>query len=196
MISAILLAAGSSKRMGDSNKLLLRIGERQVLQKCLDALMQANVDEIIVVTGFENKEVSQSIFHEDLFTIVHNESHESGMTSSIQCGLKAVSEKAEAYMICLGDMPMLSSADLNVMVEQWHDQLDHKQKILRPMHKDRFGNPVIFSSTYKQAILDHESPEGCKEIIALNKAQVIPCEMTNDHIFRDIDTPEDYQQLL
>jgi len=196
MISAILLAAGSSRRMGESNKLLLRIGETQILQKSLDALMQANVDEVILVTGYENTVVSQSILHQDTFTLVYNELHKTGMTSSIQCGLKAVSEEADAYMICLGDMPMLTSTDINVLVEKWNNQLNNKQKILRPVHKERFGNPVIFSSSYKQAILDHKAPEGCKEIIALNKDQVIPCEMTNDHIFRDIDTPEDYQQFL
>ncbi len=196
MISAILLAAGSSKRMGEKNKLLLKVGEYQVLQKSLNALLNSELDEIVLVTGFENNLVSQSVSNRDQITIVKNELHNNGMTSSIQSGVKAASGEASAYMICLGDMPMLTSTDINALVAKWNSEMDTKHKILRPVHNERFGNPVIFSSTYKQAILDHDAPEGCKEIIASNKNQVITCEMTNDHIFRDIDTPEDYQQLL
>ena len=196
MISAILLAAGSSKRMGEENKLLLKIGETRLIHKSLKKLLLSEIDEIVMVTGFEDTLIKDSISEEFSIKVVHNKFYESGMTSSIQCGVKAISEDATAFMVCLADMPLIDHVDLNRIIKSWHDLEDKTHKIVRPIFENTFGNPVLFSSTYRQSILDHTESDGCKEIIQLNKERVIPCEMSNDHIFRDIDTPEDYQQHL
>src|ERR1051325_895717 len=103
MISAILLAAGESKRMGDFKQLLLLDGKTFVA-RCVDHLLAAGVEEIYVVTGHREAEVRRALAHYDVH-FVFNANYREGMSSSIQCGVAALGEKTSAILIALADQP-------------------------------------------------------------------------------------------
>ena len=97
MVSAILLAAGSSTRMGGVNKLLLPWKNSTVIAHTIQQLLTSGAGEVIVVTGYQHEEVIKAI-SEFPVAVVHNPLHESGMTGSIQAGVAVAA--GDSFMTC------------------------------------------------------------------------------------------------
>jgi molybdenum cofactor cytidylyltransferase len=195
MVSAIILAAGSSTRMGGVNKLLLPWNSSTVIQHIVNQVLLSGVAEVIVVTGYQHQQVEQ-LMPKDSVSIAYNHGHASGMTGSIKTGVSAASIE-NAYMICLGDMPMVDAKEYRKLVA-FAEQLQGKSErfILLPRFKTDKANPVIFSASFRQSILDHAAPEGCRAIVSSNLDSVHWIEMESDHVTRDIDSTIDYQNLV
>ena len=105
-ISAIILAAGQSKRMGQP-KMLLPWENTTVLGKVIETIQQAGIEDILVVTGGAQDEVEKIAANHKLRT-VHNENFErEEMLTSIQLGLRGQEAQSEAALICLGDQPQV-----------------------------------------------------------------------------------------
>ncbi len=188
MISAIVLAAGSSTRMGIHNKLLLPWKDSTIIETIVDRLVASEAEEIIIVTGFEDEVVRNQLKGRSV-KFAYNENFEGGMTSSIQCGVKKADVASGGYLICLSDMPDLDTLDYNKMIGAFI--ADNKQ-IYIPVYNAKKGNPVLFSNHFKGAIIDHKEPEGCRGIVIDNISLVKRVAFDNDRILRDIDTREDY----
>ena len=103
MISALLLAAGESRRMGDF-KQLLRLGDKSFVEHCVDNLLASRVGEVVVVTGHRESEVRRAIGGRRVI-FAYNAEYKSGMTSSIKRGMHAVSESSNACVLALVDQP-------------------------------------------------------------------------------------------
>ncbi len=100
-------------------------------------------------------------------------------------------------MICLGDMPRITTEEYNHLITKFSDRLNTNPKaILLPFYKGQKGNPVIFSSVYRYDILKHREMEGCKVIVQSNSSHLIRVDMDSDNVLLDVDTPESYQTLL
>jgi molybdenum cofactor cytidylyltransferase len=193
MLSAIVLAAGSSRRMGNKNKLLLPYNGKTVLATTTGNILAAGIEEVIVVTGHDATLVESAIRHLPV-SIVHNSRYERGMTSSIQEGVRAA--KGDGYMICLSDMVLITPGEYALLKKKFEEKRQSNSKcICLPKYKDGKGNPVIFSSWYKDAILQHEEREGCKQIIRSNEENLYWVGMPTDHVLRDMDSPGDYEAL-
>ncbi len=194
-LSAILLAAGSSLRMGTVNKLLLPFQEQLIIQHLIQELAAAKIDELIVVLGHEDKIVKSNI-PANIHT-VFNEQHRSGMTSSIQTGIKATNNEHKGYMICLADQVLMQTTDYNQIINEWQTKYAQDQKcIALPFHNQQRGNPVIFSSCYKNEILAQAPGNGCKAIVQKHKAHLHKVVMKNNHVLIDVDTPTDYNNTI
>jgi molybdenum cofactor cytidylyltransferase len=193
MFSAILLAAGSSRRMGNANKLLLPYRDKTILAITAGQILASGIDELIVVTGHEPAAIREAL--RDLpVTITHNPLYEEGMTTSIQAGIRIA--RGEGYMICLSDMVLITSEEYASLRHAFKEHYpSDDQCIIQPEYEGEKGNPVIFSSAYRSAILQHPEKEGCKQILRSNATHIVPVSMLTDHILRDIDTPDEYQSL-
>lgn len=190
-VSAIVLAAGLSRRMGRENKMGLLYKGKPIVHHVIDQLEKSVAFETIIVTS----EVSQDLFahHE----IVLNENYASGMTSSIQAGVKASSNQSDGYMICLGDQPLILTEDYDQIIQAFGESLkSDPNAILLPSFEGKKGNPVIFSYKHRPAILNHPQPEGCKEIVQSNKEHVVFAALNTPGILQDVDRPEDYEELI
>uniref|UniRef100_UPI0040487AB2 ThiF family adenylyltransferase n=1 Tax=Roseivirga sp. TaxID=1964215 RepID=UPI0040487AB2 len=126
--------------------------------------------------------------------IVDNDRYESGMTTSIQEGVKKA--KGNAYMICLSDMPLLNPSDYNTLIHNYQSCLTASKDILLPYFEGKRANPVIFHSSYKDAILNHKEANGCSGIVKQHMDCIIPFDVGNDHFALDIDTLSDYHKVL
>ena len=192
MISAIVLAAGKSSRMGAENKMLLAFKGSTVIGSVINALELSIVNEIIIV---DNKETSIKGHLNNLGSLkfVTNLDSEQGLTTSIQCGIRAASESTSGYLICLGDMPLLTYSEYNTLVNNY---LSSKTiAILIPTFKNKRGNPVLFSAHFKDEILQLQEKNGCKPVVASNDDYVIEIPFPNNNCHLDIDTKEDYKQF-
>lgn len=191
MISALILAAGESLRMGSKNKLLLQIGSELLITKFVKSVSDSNTSEVVVVVGHEGKKI-RSALKGQLLTFIDNPHYYEGMTSSIQYGIKASSKESLGLMICLADMPFAETLDFNILIQAFLEfRRTEISPIVIPVFEGKRGNPVIFSKEFRDEILVHKG-EGCKEIVKQYANFVKEVHMKNDNLFRDIDTPEDY----
>lgn len=200
--SAILLAAGLSTRMGETNKLLLPWKKGVLLEHLIEQIVASKIEELIVVIGHQSDQTIQFVPEHSKVKTVLNSHYATGMTTSIQAGVSKAQSQSTAYMICLGDQVLMETKDYNQLLNQWANlsqkeisQEDNKS-ILVPTYQKQRGNPVIFSAHYKDAILKHKEPNGCKAIVQANIKHLQTREMDNAHILVDVDTPEAYQQLI
>jgi len=193
MLTAILLAAGTSRRMGDDNKLLLPWKSQAIVAVTATNLLAAGLEEIIVVTGHEAPQIGEAL--KDLpLRFIHNPIYREGMTSSIQAGVRLAN--GNGFMICLADMVLISPAEYAQVAAAWEKGRaldDHCIGI--PEYQGEKGNPVILPATLREQILTHPEKEGCRELVRLYKSHQLRIPMPHDHVLRDIDRPEDYTLL-
>jgi molybdenum cofactor cytidylyltransferase len=196
VISAILLAAGASRRMGEQNKLLLPFRNNTLLGQVVTALCDSDAGEVVVVLGHEAEQVRVTL-PDRPFRIVENPDFAQGMTTSIRAGVRMASPQSEGFMICLSDLPFVEPSDYNYLLNAFRKaRVEDDHAIVRPVHQGCPGNPVLFSSEYRQLLLAHEKLEGCRGLIKQHPEHVRELEMATDHVLRDIDTPEQYGRQI
>ena len=192
MISAVILAAGESRRMGTQNKLLLQIGSEVLIRKFVKSVCASAADAVLVVLGHEAEKI-KAVLQDQALRFVKNTCYEKGMTTSIQSGVNAASRESVGFMICLADLPFAETSDLNRLIQAFTDfRRTESSLIIVPVFQGQRGNPVLFSAEFRDKLLAHNG-EGCKGIVSKYPQSVREVSMENDNLLRDIDTPEDYK---
>lgn len=191
-ITAIILAAGRSQRMGKRNKLLLPFRGKTVLETLLDSLVSLPFREILAVTGHDEAAV-QNLLQNYPLKRIHNPDYRRGMSTSLKKGLFAADPGTAGFLICLGDMPLLS-ADLLVEMAQRFVAAP-APAIVVAAYRGRRGNPVIFSRHFLSEMMALEGDRGARSVLEAHPEAVIEVAVEDENIFRDIDTEEDYRQL-
>ncbi|HPF46912.1 MAG: nucleotidyltransferase family protein [Alphaproteobacteria bacterium] len=188
-ITAIVLAAGKSTRMGEDNKLLLTFNDKTMVSHVIDQLMASNLDDIIVVTGHEHEKVKAGIGQPVKFT--HNPDYDIGLSASLKAGMAALHKDCDGVMICLGDMPYISSAHYKRLISEF--QAD---KIVAPTRHGKIGNPIIFSSKFFPDFDTLQGDKGARKLLQNYQDDVISVDLETDAILNDIDTPDSYNQIM
>ena len=192
MISAVILAAGESRRMGTQNKLLLQIGSEVLIRKFVKSVCASAADAVLVVLGHEAEKI-KAVLQDQALRFVKNTCYEKGMTTSIQSGVNAASMESVGLMICLADLPFAETSDFNRLIQAFTDfRRTESSLIIVPVFQGQRGNPVLFSAEFRDKLLAHNG-EGCKGIVSKYPQSVREVSMENDNLLRDIDTPEDYK---
>ena len=197
MISSILLAAGESSRMKGENKLIKKIKGIPLINYSIKNILASSVDEIVVVTGYESEKVENIIGKHKKIKFVYNKDFKNGISSSIKKGLNTISNKAEAFFICLGDMPNVNQNIYNKLIKSRFNynkklRLEHKKEIIIPTFDGKNGNPVLFSKFMKDKIMLIEGDSGAKNIIELNKNKVLNVSFDNEAVILDFDIQEHF----
>jgi len=193
-IAGIFLTAGSSKRMGKANKLLLPYNNTTLVHYTYSQFKQSKIEEHIVVTGYQHQQIKNALAAEKP-NFVHNVNYATGMTSSIQTGFQFLKDVATGYMIALSDMPHLTKKDYDLLISAFKKNYINQALIIVPVINQQQGNPVIFSKEFVPDILSHQNKEGCKLIIQKNNTFVKMITLKNEHAFKDIDEQADYFEL-
>ncbi len=183
-VSGILLAAGRSARMG-CDKLSLPYGETTVFHRSLSPLIDSPlINEVVVVV---NRDFEPSLDQTN-YTVVINENDHLGMASSLRVGILAAAATADAYIVCLADMPRITVRLLRSMIETYAET---GKGILLPTYKGRDGHPVIFGVEYKQRLLQITGDIGARQIIRDDPSQVKRFPVDDPAVVFDIDTAAD-----
>ena len=191
MISAIILAAGESKRMGQLKQLLPFRGST-LLGQIVENLLQSQAAETIVVLGSQAEKIIPQIDREPV-KIVVNPDFEQGMSSSIKCGLSHISEAADGVMIVLGDQPLIEKETIDLLIER-HRQSE--RGIILPVYNGIRGHPVIFTMKYKDELLRLTGDIGGKQIVERHPSDVLEVEVDSESVVTSIDAESDYQSLV
>ena len=194
-VSAIVLAAGVSERMGAQNKLLLDYGGKPLVTHVVDTILGAGLDEVVVVLGHESERVRHALAdHPVAFAV--NDRFTEGMTTSIHAGLLAAREDAIGYMICLADLPLIESWELEVLIEAFHAANHSDERhIVVPFYQGQRGNPVVFPAHYKPEILAEQGLTGCRGLVKQHRDLVVEVKMETDHVLTDVDTPQEWSAV-
>ena len=187
MISAILLAAGQSKRMNGENKLTKKIQGISLIKHSVKNILTSSIDELIIVLGYQKEIIEKLIDKNEKIKFVFNKNFENGMASSIKTGLSNLSEKTEAFFICLGDMPIVNSDIYNQLI-----QSRNNKEIIVPTYKEQQGNPILFSKSIKMKIMTIQGDVGAKKILELNKNKILNVEVNSKSIRKDLNTKDDF----
>ena len=190
MISAILLAAGQSKRTIGENKLAKKIQGVPLIKHSVKNILASSVDELIIVLGYQKEIIEKLIDKNNKIKCVFNKDFESGMASSIKTGIDNLSDKTEAFFICLGDMPMVNHDIYNQLIKS----KDNKE-IIVPTYKEQQGNPVLFDKSMKEKVLDIRGDVGAKKILELNKDKILNLEINDQNITKGFNTQGDFSSL-
>ena len=189
-VTALVLAAGASERMGQP-KLLLPFGDTTILRATIGAVASSAVDDIGVVTGADAEAVEASIA--DLrVRVARNPDFRRGNMSSLLAGV-AASPHVDAFVQVPGDVPLLSPATIDAMVQRWND--DQSWAAVTE-YRDRIGHPFLLS---RAAVDETSSIEGSK---VLWRALVASRDPRVEHVPYDgsapldVNTPRDYDALL
>ncbi|MBT8168075.1 nucleotidyltransferase family protein [Phaeobacter gallaeciensis] len=189
-VTAIILAAGLSRRMGALNKLLLPVGDVPLIRKMVDVYSTA-VGSVLVVTGHQASEVETVLAGSSVKTVFNTE-YRNGQPTSVACGLRAASN-ADAVLIGLGDQPLLSADDIHALLVT-HFSAD-RSRISIPMNGDQRGNPIVVpDNLFARLLADPKSP-GCREFTRTHPEHVQFHPLASAGYYTDLDTPEAYAAL-
>ncbi len=192
MLSAILLAAGESRRMGSPKALLHYQGQTFIERICL-AFLTAGVDELIVVLGARAEEIARALpVHPALRTVV-NSRYAQGQLSSLMVGIGALSPESEAAVVNLVDHPMVSRETIKAVLDSFRAA---PLPIVIASYQGKRGHPVLFASQVYGEILAAPLDQGAKVVVRKDPARVREIALDDPGILADIDTPEDYARFV
>lgn len=185
-VAAIVLAAGSSSRMG-SNKLVAPLFGRPMVRHAVEAATASAAEKVIVVIGNASDEVRRAISPlSPLF--VENRDYSTGLSTSLKCGLANVPDGFDGALIMLGDMPGVTTALLDKLIAAFDPS--EGRAICVATHHGKRGNPVLWAHRFFEEIMALDGDVGAKHLIAQNAELVCDVEADNDAPLTDIDTPE------
>ncbi len=186
MISAIVLAAGKSERMGRP-KALLPIQGHTFLENILDAISRTSIEDTIVVLGHHRDQIERSV---SLPSVVFNPDYERGMITSFQAGIRKLSWETAGAFLFLVDHPLVESTTIESMIMNLAPN-----RIVLPTFERRRGHPVLFSSEVLEEILALGPSEGANIVVHKNPGRIIEVPVNAPGILVDIDTPEQFERL-
>jgi molybdenum cofactor cytidylyltransferase len=205
MVSAVVLAAGMSTRMG-RNKLLLTFRDKPLVVHAVDTLLASQAGEIVVVLGHESEKVWDQLGdyagqvpnggQRRRVHLVKNPDYRDGLSTSVRTGVEAVSPEAEAIMIYLADQPLLEPADVDRIIAAFAAAKAEHKMIVVPVFEGERGNPVILDASLRDSILGIVGDVGCKGVIKRFPEKVYTIEMENDHVVSDVDDVQAYERLV
>lgn len=185
MISAIVMASGFSRRMGE-NKLLMDFNGKTIIESTFESLKKCDFKEVIVVSQYE--EVLK-IANKYQFKFVLNDNAQIGQSESIKLGIRN-SGKCDGHMFFVGDQPLINNDDVKELINEFGE---NKEYIVIPRYDNKTGNPVIFPTCLKNNLLSLKNDEKGKKVI--NEYDKIKYVNVSKYTLLDVDTKVDYENL-
>lgn len=189
-VDGIILAAGSSSRMGETKQLLFFRG-KLLLELVAEHAQNSALQQIIVVLGYEEQQIRRKIDFHDASVIV-NADYAMGQSTSIYCGLSLVSATCDAAMFLLGDQPLIEGSVIDSLIEAYKYG---RAPITVPVYQGRRGNPVIIDRSLFPALKALTGDTGARQLFGAHESRIHYVDVPTPEILLDIDTLADYQHL-
>ncbi|MEB4591553.1 molybdopterin-binding/glycosyltransferase family 2 protein [Candidatus Thiothrix sp. Deng01] len=190
-IAAVLLAAGSSSRMGERNKLCCEVDGAPMVRRVVAAALGSRCVQTLVVTGHEAEAVEDAL-QGCAVSFAHNAGFAAGMASSLRCGLRALPPDLDGAIILLGDMPQLDSSHINSLLDTFDPAAP---AIVAPERDGKRGNPVLWPRHYFAEMQALQGDQGARSMVLKYADDMVLVAVEDDAIFTDIDTPEELARM-
>jgi molybdenum cofactor cytidylyltransferase len=186
-VAAIVLAAGQSRRMEGKNKLLEDFHGVPLVRRAAEAALGSKASPVIVVTGNNADAVKKALAGLDV-RFVNNADYADGLSSSLKTGIRAVPEESAGAVICLGDMPQVSSALIDRLIAGLAPE--RGAMIVAPVRDKQRGNPVLWARRFFPELLKLEGDIGARKLANFYDEGLLEILVDDDAAFADIDTPQ------
>jgi molybdenum cofactor cytidylyltransferase len=193
-IAAVVLAAGSSRRMEGSNKLLAEVHGRPVIARVVSAVLGSRARKVVVVTGHDAAGLREALQREgvlDGVELVHNSAYGDGMSTSLRAGIAALGSDVDAALIVLGDLPRLRAAHVDAVAQAFVPGAE--RDLCAPVFDGRRGHPVLFPARCFPALLAVTGDQGGRDVLRDQAQRVQRVPVADDGVLVDVDTPADLE---
>jgi molybdenum cofactor cytidylyltransferase len=190
MISAVVLAAGLSTRMG-RQKILLPWGDSTVVVKVITTVLEGGVDDIIVVVGGLQERLEDALSEYKIKLIFNKDYRNGEMLNSLQVGIRALRMETEAVLVVLGDQPQMESSIVQAIINRFEST--HHQ-IIVPSYKMRRGHPLLVARSHWNSLLDLNPPLTLRDFLRGHNETIDYLLVETPSVLQDLDTPNDYAQ--
>jgi molybdenum cofactor cytidylyltransferase len=186
-VAALVLGAGRSTRMGGPNKLLAEIGGKPLVRIVTEQAVASRASPVVVVTGHERAKVEAALAGLRV-RFVHNPDYAAGLSTSLQAGLAALPAEADGAIVCLGDMPQVTAALIDRMLEAFDPA--RGALVVVPTIEGKRGNPVVWSRRFFPDLMALEGDVGARHLIGAHADAVAEVPMEDSAALTDVDTPD------
>lgn len=191
MISGVVLAAGTSARLGRP-KQLLDLGGQPLLTHILRNASASDLDEVVLVLGHEAAPIANAV-GEWGQRVVINPVYAEGQSTSVRLGLASVDPTTEAVVFLLGDQPRVGPEIIDAVIQRF---LETGGPIVVPTYGGARGNPVLIARELFPALAEVRGDKGARQLLAARRDQIVTTPIADGALPADVDTEEDYQALL
>lgn len=188
-VTAIVLAAGFSERMGEF-KPLLRLGEITILERTVTLFQDAGVDDVRVVTGYRGAELDPFLAKLGV-RAVKNDRHQEGMFSSVVAGVATLGHGIDNFFVLPVDVPLVRTATIRRLLELCRKDAD----IIYPRFIGKRGHPPLIAGRHAREIAAWQGEGGLKAALAQWEPAALDVDVADGNILLDMDTPGDYRLL-
>jgi molybdenum cofactor cytidylyltransferase len=190
VIAAIVLAAGTSTRMGRQKLTLQMPDGRPLVRVAVEQVLAARLDDTVVVLGGDAEAVSAALAGLPVRTVV-NPRYAEGQSTSLRAGLDALRLGTTAALVALGDQPLPDPGVITRLVAALRTS---GRPIAAPLYRDGRGNPVLFAAELFDELRAVGGDQGGRGVVAHDPGRVaeVPVDAPMPP---DVDTPADYQAL-
>jgi molybdenum cofactor cytidylyltransferase len=192
-VGAVILAAGTSTRMGRP-KQLLPLGGTTVLARAIENVRSAGLLEIVLVLGASAEPIRRQLPQALLkgLKVVINQAYAKGMASSLHEGLSALDPECAAALIVLGDQPLVRPQTLQQIMAGYRRS---GSQIVIPSHQGKRGNPVLLGRPVFPEVMALQGDTGCRAIFSNHLDAIFKVEVEDPGILLDVDDQDDYDRL-
>jgi molybdenum cofactor cytidylyltransferase len=188
--AAIVLAAGLSTRMRRF-KPLLPLGQQTITEHVISTFHGAGV-EVFLVAGHRRDEIAAMVKDQSV-TVIYNHDYKQGMFSSIQAGLRHLPRIYRAFFILPVDIPLVQVATIKLLMKT---EAKNPGRIIFPVFRGKKGHPPLIPTSLTKVILEWDGEGGLKAALESQEKLGLEVPVADSNILFDIDTPEDYKELL
>ncbi len=190
-LAILILAAGRSKRMGENNKILLKLKTSFMINIIIEKFMKLGFKKIYVVLGHQSTKIKRYLKKKKVI-IVKNKSYNLGQSSSIRVGISAIEKTSDNILIALGDMPFISLKLIDNLSKKHLREKNHLDKITLPKHNKIYRNPVIWGKNFYPKLKNLNNDQGAKFLLKDNCKSINEVNWKEEGEFFDIDTRKDF----
>jgi molybdenum cofactor cytidylyltransferase len=173
-------------------KQLLPFRGKPLVSHIIETALASQLHEVIVVLGYKAKEIIKAIDFGDAQVVMNND-YEVGQTTSLRIGISAISKRSVAALFLLGDQPLVTISVINRLVEKYDQE---SMGLLIPMFQGKRGNPVLVSRSFFPCLESLSGDQGARALFEEYTDQIKEIDIGEDCILFDIDTMEDYSNLI
>lgn len=204
--AAIILAAGSSSRMGSGrHKLLLPLRDRPVLAHVLDAVLASQARPVVLLLGHQAElvraHIASYITRFDL-GIIENPDYLQGMSTSMRLGIQTLQtygytkyqdKEVDSALVLLGDQPLITAQHIDTLIATYRTT---GKSIIAPTYEGKRGNPILFDASLFPELLEITGDEGGRSVLERHREEIFTVEMGSPLANIDVDTWEAYQRVV
>ncbi|MDT8860883.1 nucleotidyltransferase family protein [Alkalihalobacillus sp. MEB130] len=193
-VGAVLLAAGTSSRMGTA-KQLLQLQKKTLLETVLDQVLTHPFEKVYVVLGHRAEEIKNSVATSSEYVRwIDNPNYKEGQSTSILKAMNSLDSSVDSVMFFLTDQPFIRSNTVSKILTVGCERMRHDSNpfVIRPTYKNKPGHPVFWGNVSGVPFSQLSGDSGGKEIMHLMQKELVP--VSDRYVLFDIDTPDDYKE--